>query len=41
MTLTGDTIYYDKAIGYGKVLGHIESVDSTNQITLYGNESEM
>ena len=41
MALTGDTIYYDKAIGYGKVLGHIESVDSTNQITLYGNESEM
>ena len=41
MTLTGDTIYYDKAIGYGKVLGHIESVDSTNQITLYGNKSEM
>ena len=41
MTLTGDTIYYDKAIGYGKVLGHIESVDSTNRITLYGNKSEM
>ena len=41
MTLTGDTIYYDKAIGYGKVLGHIESVDSTNQITLYGNKCEM
>ena len=41
MTLTGDTIYYDKASGYGKVLGHIESVDSTNQITLYGNKSEV
>lgn len=41
MTLTGDTIYYDKANGYGKVLGHIESVDSTHQITLYGNKSEM
>lgn len=41
MTLTGDTIYYDKAKGYGKCIGNIESVDSTNQMTLYGHISEI
>ena len=41
MTLTGDTIYYDKAVGYGKVLGNMESVDSTNHVTLYGNKGEV
>lgn len=41
MTLTGDTIYYDKQLGYGRVLGHMESTDSTNHITLYGNRGEM
>lgn len=41
ITLTGDTIYYDKANGYGRSLGNIESTDSTNHITLYGNVSEV
>ena len=34
MTLTGDTIYYDKQSGYGNVRGHMESVDSTHHTTL-------
>lgn len=41
MTLTGDTIYYDKANGYGKVLGNMQSVDSANHMTLYGNKGEL
>lgn len=41
MTLTGDTIYYDKLAGYGKVLGGMQSVDSTNHMTLYGNKGEV
>ena len=41
ITLTGDTIYYDKANGYGRCLGHIESTDSANHITLYGHVSEV
>ena len=41
MTLTGDTIYYDKFIGFGKVLGNMQSVDSTNQMTLYGDKGEI
>lgn len=41
MTLMGDTIYYDKHNGYGRCIGHIESVDSTNQMTLYGNRGEV
>lgn len=40
-TLTGDTIYYDKFIGYGNVLGNMQSTDSINQITLYGDRGEM
>ena len=41
MTLTGDAIYYDKLAGYGKVLGGMQSVDSTNHMTLYGNKGEV
>ena len=41
MTLTGDTIYYDKLQGYGRVYGNMQSVDSTNQMTLYGNQGEV
>lgn len=41
MTLTGDTIYYDKHDGYGRVVGHIESTDSANHMTLYGNMGEV
>ena len=41
MTLTGDTIFYDKMTGYGKVLGGMQSVDSTNHMTLYGEKGEV
>lgn len=41
VTLTGDTIYYDKANGYGKCIGHIESTDSANYMTLYGQIGEV
>ncbi|MBQ2290938.1 MAG: hypothetical protein II248_02040 [Paludibacteraceae bacterium] len=41
MTLTGDTIFYDKKVGYGNVKGHMQSVDSTHQVTLYGNRGEI
>lgn len=41
MTLTGDTIYYDKAIGMGQVFGNMQSTDSTNRMTLYGNKGEV
>ena len=41
MMLTGDTIYYDKAQGYGRCMGNIESVDSTNSMTLYGHKGEV
>ena len=40
-TLTGDTIFYDKRLGYGNVLGNMESVDSTHHVTLYGNKGEI
>jgi lipopolysaccharide export system protein LptA len=39
--LTGDTIYYDKVIGFGRVLGNMQSLDSTNQMTLYGDKGEI
>ena len=41
MTLTGDTIYYDKLAGYGKVRGNMQSTDSANHMTLYGNKGEV
>ena len=40
-TMTGDTIYYDKAIGFGRVLGRMEMRDSTQHATLYGEYGEM
>ena len=39
--MTGDTIYYDKAIGLGKVLGRMEMHDSVQHATLYGEYGEM
>ena len=41
MTLIGDTIYYDKRMGYGHVRGHMQSVDSTHHMTLTGNKGEI
>lgn len=40
-TMTGDTIYYDKQLGFGRAIGHIEFVDSADHITLYGHYGEM
>jgi hypothetical protein len=39
--MTGDTIYYDKSIGYGQVLGNMEMRDSVQKATLYGQYGEM
>ena len=41
MFLTGDTIYYDKRRAFGRLFGHIELADSTEQITLRGNYGEL
>jgi len=40
-TMTGDTIYYDKNIGFGQIVGHMVMVDSTHEATLYGEYGEM
>jgi len=40
-TLTGDTIYYDKHNGYGRVIGHLELCDTSQHATLYGMYGEM
>lgn len=40
-TMTGDTIYYDKHIGFGQVIGRMEMRDSTQHATLYGQYGEM
>jgi len=39
--MTGDTIFYDKAIGFGQVLHHLEMRDSAQHATLYGDYGEM
>ena len=39
--MTGDTIYYDKKIGFGEVLGAMEMRDSTREATLYGEYGQM
>lgn len=36
-TLQGDTILYNKRIGFGEVFGHMQLTDSTQQTTLYGH----
>lgn len=40
-TITGDTIYYDKRIGFGQVFGNMIMCDSTQHATLYGHYGEM
>ena len=40
-SMTGDTIYYDKKIGFGKVLGHMEMRDTAQRATLYGEYGQM
>lgn len=39
--MTGDTIYYDKRIGFGEVLGQMQMVDSAQKATLYGEYGQM
>ena len=40
-SMTGDTIYYDKHIGFGQVLGKMEMRDSAQHVTLYGEYGQM
>ena len=40
-SMTGDSIFYDKAIGFGKVMGHMEMRDSAQHATLYGEYGQM
>ena len=39
--MTGDTIFYDKQNGYGRVWGNMEMKDTVQRITLYGNYGEL
>lgn len=39
--MTGDTIYYDKRIGFGQVLGKMSMSDSAQHITLTGEYGQM
>lgn len=40
-SMTGDTIYYDKHIGFGQVLGRMEMRDTAQRATLYGEYGQM
>ena len=40
-SMTGDTIFYDKHIGFGQVIGRMQMVDSAQHATLYGEYGEM
>lgn len=40
-TMTGDTIAYNKHIGFGRVWGNMEMRDSSQQVTLYGQYGQM
>lgn len=40
-TMTGDTIFYDKKVGFGRVWGNMEMRDTVQKATLYGNYGEM
>lgn len=39
--LTADTIFYDKAVGFGQLFHHIEVRDTVQQATLTGNYGEV
>ena len=36
-TLTGDTLYYDRNLGFGEAFGNIELTDTTNKVILTGD----
>ena len=40
-SMTGDTIFYNKHLGYGKIIGAMEMKDTIQMATLYGNYGEM
>ena len=40
-SLTGDTIFYDKKQGVGRICQHFEMTDTVEHVTLYGNYGEM
>ena len=40
-SMTGDTIYYDKHIGFGEVIGGMEMRDTVQRVTLYGEYGQM
>ena len=40
-TMTGDTIFYDKAVGFGRGIGRLVMSDTAQQATLYGEYGEM
>ena len=39
--MTGDTIYYDKRIGFGDIIGSMVMIDSAQEVTLYGMYGQM
>lgn len=39
--MIGDTLFYDKQVGYGIGWSNVIASDTTNQMTLYGNYCEM
>ena len=39
--MTGDTIFYDKRIGFGEIFGRMEMSDTAQQATLYGDYGQM
>ncbi len=40
-SMTGDTIFYNKRLGYGKIIGGMEMKDTVQMATLFGNYGEM
>ena len=39
--MTGDTIYYDKKLGFGEIMGNMVMQDSAQEVTLYGQYGQM
>lgn len=39
--LSGDTLYYDRKLGYGEVIGEIEIRDTVEEITIIGDYGEI
>lgn len=39
--LSGDTLYYDRKLGYGEAIGNIEIEDTLEEISIFGDYAEM